>query len=174
MLIYLTLAFCGFLVVAGAFLFGHDHDHDIGHEHDVGHDGDGHDHAISIFSTRIIATFVMGFGAAGAIARLYGHDHMMSSLFGMGAGVGLGYLMFLLMNFFVQQQGSSVTREDDLIGERGIVTVPIDENSPGEIGIQTSAGYRNFVARASTPIKKGRSVRVADTSPGVLLVEEEV
>ena len=174
MLIYLTLAFCGFLVVAGAFLFGHDHDPDLGHDLDVGPEGDGHDHAISIFSTRIIATFIMGFGAAGAIARLYGHDHMMSSLFGIGAGVGLGYLMFLLMDFFVQQQGSSVTRDTDLIGACGIVTVSIDDNSPGEIGIQTRAGYRNFVARASTSITKGRSVRVTDTRPGVLLVEEDV
>jgi hypothetical protein len=74
--------------VAGGFLFGHDHDHDFSHDfdHDVDHGG-GPDTGgvISIFSTRVVFTFIMGFGAAGAIANSYGANHLIASLIGQQA-----------------------------------------------------------------------------------------
>ena len=70
MLVFLTLALAGFVLLVFGWIFGHDHDfgHDFSHDfgHDMGHDVD-QEGTISIFSLRVLATFVMGFGAAGFV-----------------------------------------------------------------------------------------------------------
>jgi len=87
MLIFAAIAVAAFIIAAGSFLFGHDIDHDV--DHDVGHDAGAGEGTISIFSTKVIATMLMGFGAAGAIARYYGLGYPASSAIGVGFGVVL-------------------------------------------------------------------------------------
>jgi len=51
-------------------MFGHDHD--AGHAdsgHDAGHDSEPAVSIFSTFSTKVIGTFIMGFGGGGAIAQ---------------------------------------------------------------------------------------------------------
>ena len=75
MLIFLAIMTAGLIILIGGFLFGHDHDADHGdHGHDGGHDSEP---AVSIFSTKVIGTFIMGFGG-GAMGA------------GRGAGCGAG------------------------------------------------------------------------------------
>ena len=175
MAVFVALGLAGFLLVAGAFLFGHDHDHDFSHDvdhsHDLSHGEAGRQPSIGIFSTKILATFVMGFGAAGAIARHIQYDYLWSSGVGVAAGVCLGFIMWALMNFIVQQQASSVTDVRDLVGADAAVTVAIEPGSLGEIGLQTEMGYANFPARSRTCLEKGQRVRVTDASTNVLTVE---
>ena len=62
-------------------------DHDAGH--DFGADGDASEATISVFSTKVIGTMLMGFGAAGAIARSYDMGYLGSSLVGLVTGAVL-------------------------------------------------------------------------------------
>src|ERR1051325_9361170 len=91
MLVFVAIAIASFILVGGSFLFGHDHD--VGHDHgDAGHDTDtgGGEPTVSIFSTKVLGTLFMGFGAAGAIGSLYGMSHLAASLIGFCLGGGAG------------------------------------------------------------------------------------
>jgi hypothetical protein len=66
MFVFIAIAAAGFILLLGGSVFGHDHDHDAHVDHE--HDGEGADEpTVSIFSIKVLATFVMGFGAGGAI-----------------------------------------------------------------------------------------------------------
>ncbi len=174
MLIFIALALGAFFVVAGAFLFGHDDlGHDVGADagHDVGHDGDG---TISIFSTRVIFTFLMGFGAAGAIATYYGAGYPIASLIGVASGIVLGAIMYGILVLFIKEQSSSVISQRSFVGQTGTVTVPIDANGTGEVGISAGQSYRAYSARSkdSSAIDKVRQVKIVESSGSMLIVEE--
>ncbi len=176
MTIFVTIAIAAFIIVAGAFLFGHDHD--IGHDfdHDVSHEG-GPDvgGVISIFSTRVVFTFIMGFGAAGAIARYYGTDYPIASIVGIAAGMVLAALMYGIMLLFIEQQASSVIPTGSLMGCAGTVTVPIDKDGMGEIGVNVAGEYRTYTARmqGSGSLAKGRAVRIVGVTGSVVTVDED-
>src|ERR1043166_4785449 len=134
MLIFVSIAIAAFIIVGGSFLFGHDHD--VDHDHgDLGHDVDGGsaEPTISIFSTKVIATLLMGFGAAGAIAMHYGANSVIASLVGVGSGVLLGGLMYFVLELFYRQQCDSLVPTSAAVGRTGIVTVSIGEGTPGEV-----------------------------------------
>ncbi len=172
MLIFVPLAFAGFLVVAGAFIFGHDHDVDHDVDHDAGYEVGG---TLSFFSVRVLATFVMGFGAAGAIARYYNASYLVSSLLGVGAGIALSGLMYLVILIFIKQQASSVISTESLIGRAGNVTVPIDKAELGEVGVSVGGEYKIYSARSrdQTSIQKGWRVKVVRVIGTTLVVEQE-
>ncbi len=175
MLIFIAIALAGFILVAGGFLFGGEHDlgHDVGGDvsHDIHPEGEG---TISIFSTKVLGTFVMGFGAAGAIAQYYKLSYPQSSLVGVGSGIVLGAVMYAMLLLFIREQASSLISAETVIGCVGVVTTTIDANAVGEVGVAAEGEYRNYSARAigAQSIEKGRRVRVARLAGGVLLVEE--
>jgi membrane protein implicated in regulation of membrane protease activity len=175
MAIFVAIALAAFIVVAGAFLFGHGHDLGHGFDHDFSHEGGPDVHGIiSIFSTRVIFTFIMGFGAAGAIARFYGTDNLIASVIGVAAGIVLAVLMYGIMLLFIEQQASSIVASDALLGCTGTVTVPIDKDGIGEIGVSVSGEYRTYTARmqGSSPMQKGHAVRIVGVTGSVVTVDE--
>ena len=94
--IFLALAFFGAMMLAGGAIFGHDHEHEVHFDHDHDHDhshGGDHDHSdqpsVSIFSMKVMGTFIMTFGCGGAIAYWSGWGWIGSSLTGILAGVVL-------------------------------------------------------------------------------------
>src|SRR5258706_2098812 len=90
MSIYLSLAFLGFVVLAGGAIFGHDHDHDphFDHDHDHGgHDGShGGEPTVSIFSLKVIGAFIMAFGCGGGGSYWSGYRWLQYSFIGLGSG----------------------------------------------------------------------------------------
>jgi len=175
MLVFTAIAVAGFLFVAGSFLFGHDHD--AGHEHDMGHDAhDGGDEpTISVFSTKVLATLLMGFGAAGAISKQYGLDYLSSSLVGLVTAIALGAVMYAILSVFLKQQASSLVATNSTVGCTGTVTVSIDANTSGEVGLNVEGHYATYVARSKdgSAIPKGLVVRVVKTVGSQLVVEKE-
>ncbi len=177
MLIFLAIALGSFILIAGSFLFGHDHDTDHG---DVGHGVDGHDighdmePTISFFSLKVIATLTMGFGAAGAIARQYGADYLISSLIGLGVGIVLSLLMYFLLEIIYKQQSSSLVQTSSAIGQTGIVQTGITSGKFGEVSLNVSGQYMTYLAKsaAGTDIPKGRTVKVVNVVGSELVVEE--
>ena len=175
MTIFVTIAIAAFIIVAGGFLFGHDHDFDHGIDADASHEAGVDSHGvIGIFSMRVIATFVMGFGAAGAVALYYGMGYPLASVIGVAAGVILAALMYGIMLLFIEQQASSVTPTDSLLGCTGTVTVPIDKDAMGEVGVSLGGEYHTFTARAHDrgPLGKGSTVRIVAVSGSILTVDK--
>ena len=175
MLVFVAIAVASFILVAGSFLFGHDHD--VGHDHaDMGQDTDsGGEATISIFSTKVLGTLFMGFGAAGAIASLYGMNHLAASLIGLGCGAVLGGAMYLVLGVFYSQQSSSLVPTSAAVGCTGTVTVSIGPGEVGEVGISIESQYGTHSASAADgqPIPKGQTVRVIKVMGSHLIVEKD-
>ncbi len=178
MLVFELIAVGGFLLVVGGYIFGHDHevDHDV--DHDTDH-GDTHDmsHAeptVSFFSTKVIGTLIMGFGAGGALARYADAGVVVSSMTGLGSGILLALLMLLLLKYFYKQQSTSIVPTASAIGMTGVVTISIDEDATGEVGVTVGGQYQVYSARSSkgNAISKGRSVKIVSVRGSTLLVED--
>jgi membrane protein implicated in regulation of membrane protease activity len=178
MLIFICITVAGLILLIGGSLFGHDHDaggHD-GHL-DAGHDvaGDA-EPTVSIFSLKVIGTFIMGFGAGGAIAVQYGADPLAASAVGLASGVLIGLLMYLVMRLIYGQQSTSIIATESAVGHVGTVTVSIASDGLGEVDLDLHGQHRSFLARAAAPITiaRGRQVTVVRTVGSQLVVEELV
>jgi len=173
MLIFIAIALASFLLVAGAFLFGgHDGDHEA--HHDFSHDGADADPTISFFSPRVIGTLTMGFGAAGAIARYYGANNLVASLWGLGTGVALAFVMYQMMNLIYKQQASSLVATETTLGKTGLVTTAIAANETGEVSLTVAGQYKTYLAKAARgkSIGKGSTVKIVSVVGSQLVVEE--
>src|ERR1035438_1971427 len=119
MLAFAVIGMVGFFFLIVSALFGGDA---AGHDMDHGGDAD-HDAGPSWFSTRVIAMFLTGFGATGAIARSYELSYPLSAVLGLATGLVVGFAGFQLIHFFMGQQASSTVQEEDMVGRLGSVTV---------------------------------------------------
>lgn len=175
MITFVALVFLGFVILAGGAIFGHDHDHDAHFDHDHDHDhGDGHsgDPAVSIFSLKVIGSFIMSFGVGGAIASWNEWGWISSSLVGLASGGALAALMYGILRLLYKQQSDSLVSTTEAIGKTGVVTVEIGENTVGTVDVMVAGQYRNYLARTSRgEILKGREVRVVRTNGSELVVE---
>ena len=177
MLIFLAIALGSFILLAGSFFFGHDHDTD---HTDVSHGLDGHDVShdmeptISFFSIKVIATLAMGFGAAGAIARVYGADYLVSSFVGLASGIALSLLMYFALSLIYRQQSSSLVLTSSAVGQTGIVQTGITPGALGEVSLNVGGQYMTYLAKstAAKEIPKGRTVKVVGLIGSQLIVEE--
>jgi membrane protein implicated in regulation of membrane protease activity len=171
MLIFFSIAAASFVILCFSFLFGHDHDFD----HDADHAVEGGEGGtISIFSSKVILTLLMGFGAAGGVARYYDAAYPLASGVGVLTGVALAAVMYGFLALIARQQASSAVSVTALVGSDGVVTVSIGGDQAGEVGVSFAGQYAAYPARShkGTPIPKGRSVRVVQVTAGQLIVEE--
>ena len=177
MLIFISIALASFILLAGSFFFGHDHDTDHA---DAGHGVDAHDLShdmeptISFFSIKVIATLTMGFGAAGAIARVYGADYLVSSFIGLACGIALSLVMYFILGLIYSQQASSIVPTSFALGQTGIVQTGIGPGVLGEVSLNVGGQYMTYLAKstATKEIPKGRTVKVVGLVGSQLVVEE--
>ena len=175
--VFVALAVAGLLLTVGSQLFGHDadHDHDHSFDHDAQHDFD-HDSepTISIFSTKVIGTFIMGFGASGAIARYYGLTMPGSSLAGLGGGMLMGAAMYGVFRMIYGQQVSSLIETSSVVGSVGTVQIAIDSGGIGRVLVSKDGQQQTYFARSANgkAIAKNRSVRIVSHVGSELVVEE--
>lgn len=174
--IFVALAFFGLILLLGGSIFGHDHDHDGGFDHDHDHDGDhegGSEPSVSIFSTKVIGTFVMGFGAAGFVASYYGCNWLSASLVGLGFGVLLGLVMYAVLRLIYGQQSTSMVRPAEFVGRFGVVTTSIDAGSVGSVDVSCGDQTKNYLARGvqGQAFQKGDRVKVVEYVAGEMLVD---
>jgi membrane-bound ClpP family serine protease len=177
MLIFVCITVAGFILLVGGSIFGHDHD--VDHDHD-GHFDHGHDAShdaeptVSMFSVKVIGSFILGFGAGGAIAAFYGANPLAASLIGLAVGFLMGLLMYWVMRLIYGQQSTSIVTTSTAVGEIGTVTTAIGRNGTGEVALTLSGQHRSFLARSAdtNAIAKGRQVRVVHTTGSQLVVRE--
>ncbi len=177
--VFMALAIAGVIVLVGGMLFGAGHDlgHDLIHEmghHGGSHGGDGHhDQPISIFSIKIIATFVMAFGAAGSIATYLGLSPLVSSLIGVAAGVAVGFLVLIGLRSLYANQSEPEPSSASVAGKIGIVTTQIDPGQLGEVEVSVGMGRRAYRARSAVrrSISPGTRVKVVEVNGTEIFVE---
>jgi membrane-bound ClpP family serine protease len=171
MLIFLCVTAAGFILLVGGSLFGHDHDGQVDHGHDAGH---GAEAVVSVFSVKVIGTFILGFGAGGAIAAYYGANPLVASFIGLAVGFLMGLLMYGIMRLIYGQQATSIVTTDTAVGEIGTVTTAIGKDGTGEVDLTLRGQNRTFLARSADamPIPKGRRVEVVHTAGSQLVVRE--
>lgn len=178
MITFTLIAVFGLFMLLGGLIFGHDHDHDFSHDHDFGHDVD-HDvgtgePTVSIFSVKVLGTFIMVFGAAGAIARYSEQGVLVSSLWGAGSGVVIAAVMYGLLTLLYSQQATTTVRAQSLVGSLGTVTVSIGDNEAGEVGIQSGSQYVQYtaVSEDGSQISKDQTVEVSKVVGEQLIVKK--
>jgi membrane-bound ClpP family serine protease len=175
--IFVAIMIAGVIVLVGGSLFGHDHDggFDHDHDHDHSHDaGGGNEPAVSIFSTKVIGTFVMGFGAGGAIAEYLWGNVVRSSLAGLLVGAVMAVIMYAAMKVLYSQQSTSLVETGSLIGSPAMVVTEIDANSIGQVTVRTGIEAPTYLARATAGkhFAKGTTVVVVATNGAEVVVDD--
>ncbi len=174
--IFVALAIAGLLLLLGGALFGHDHDitHDVGHIDHSGADHGGNEPTVSIFSLKVIGTFIMGFGGGGVLGRYEGAGMLPSSLVGLGIGLAMGLAMYATMRILYGQQSTSLVQTSTLVGKSGTVVTAIDANAAGEVAVRIGSEAPIYLARASgsKSFAKGALVSVISSTGGEIVVDE--
>ena len=164
MLIYILIAAFGLflllvMLLAGEIFGG---DHDVG-GHEIGHGGDA-DHAggPSVFSLRIMASFLTAFGVGGVVARYYHLSHPVASGVGIVCGVVMAGLVFQFAKVLYSQQASSEIRMQGLVGTTAEVSVAIPSGGVGQVALSSGGARSEHIARSvdGLPIARGATVVV--------------
>jgi len=162
MLIYGAIASFGFLFLLAMLfvgeVFGGDHEitaHDVSVDHGADHGG-----GPSIFSARIMASFLTAFGVGGVVARYYNLPHPAASGVGVASGLVLSGIVYQFAKFLYSQQASSDIRMSDLVGRAAEVSVAIPEAGIGQIALSYSGARSEHLARSADgcPLFRGAEV----------------
>jgi membrane protein implicated in regulation of membrane protease activity len=167
MVIYAAIGAFGFLFLLIMLfvgeLFGADHEvgaHDLSVEHgDTDHGG-----GPSIFSARIMASFLTAFGVGGVVARYYKLSHPAASGVGVVSGIVLASLVYQFARILYSQQASSEVRMTDLVGKSAEVSVAIPEGGVGQVALAFGGERTEQVARSDDgrAIPRGAAVVITD------------
>ncbi len=164
MIIYALIACFGFLIllfmILAGDLFGGDHE--IG-GHDIDHpDADGGG-GPSIFSARIMASFVTAFGVGGVVGRYYGLTHPAASAIGIVAGVVMATVVYEFAKILYTQQASSEVHMTGLVGRTASVTVAIPAGGVGQVTLAVAGEHTEQIARAADGQAIARGIEVTIT-----------
>jgi membrane protein implicated in regulation of membrane protease activity len=164
MVIYAAIATFGFLLLAGMLVLG-----DIfGGDHDVGADHGGFEHGDgggpSVFSVRVMASFLTAFGVGGVLARYYGLSHPAASGVGVVAGIVLSSAVYQFARILYSQQASSEVHMSSLVGKTAEVSVAIAKGGLGQIMITLGGERSEHIARSADGEAVPRGAEVVITA----------
>jgi membrane protein implicated in regulation of membrane protease activity len=158
------------LIMAVFALFGLDH-----HDTDVGDVGD-HMDGSSLFSTKPITGFFLGFGWSGGIALDSGLSLGMATLIAFGSGTVLMFALAWVIRSIYSLRNDGTRQINDAIGAIGTVyvTLPASRVAGGQINVTVSGRLETLAAlnaalRAIPSGEKVKVVGVIDTN--TVLVE---
>lgn len=165
MVIYAGIAAFGFLFLLIMLFVGEifGADHDIG-SHDVDHADTDAGGGPSLFSARIMASFLTAFGVGGVIARYYRLPHPAASAVGIVSGAIMAGAVYQFAKLLYSQQASSEVRMTTLIGKSAEVSVAIPAGGLGQISISMGGERSEHLARAADGRALARGVEVEITS----------
>jgi membrane protein implicated in regulation of membrane protease activity len=157
MLIYAAIALVGFafllVMLFVGEVFGGDHDigdHDGGFGHVDGDLGGGP----SVFSSRIMSSFITAFGVGGVVARYYDLPHPAASGVGILSGAVMAGLVYQFAKILYGQQASSELQMTRLVGRSAEVSVAIPADGVGQVSLSLAGERTEHLARS----KDGRAV----------------
>lgn len=161
----------GIAMLFGSMIFGHDHDGMVlDHDGDPDHDGG----SISIFSFKVIGSFLIGFGAS-AIFAVYQLEvnNGIACLYGFLFGVILAGISWKLLMMINKIQANSLVSSDSLEGIVAKVTLDINRIEAGEVSFVFNGNYMTRVARSVKGIfiQKGQLVTIVKSVGSDVFVE---
>jgi membrane protein implicated in regulation of membrane protease activity len=166
MLIYAVIGIVGFLLLLGMLLtgevFGGDHEvsaHDLTVDH-----GDIDAGGPSLFSVRIMSSFLTAFGVGGVVARYYGLPHPAASGIGVAAGIVMAGAVYQFAKILYSQQASSELRMTTLVGKVAEVSVGIPAGGVGQIALTVGGERSEHIARAASGAAVARGTEVVITA----------
>ena len=128
---------------------------------------DAPDVSVSPLSPITIATFITTFGGVGVLClQLFEVSAPMSLVWSVIAALGAAGVMYLFYSrVLIGSQASSEMHRGELIGYHAEVTVPIGENTPGQVAMSTKSGRMISTARSvdGKPIPRGQFVKIVNT-----------
>jgi membrane protein implicated in regulation of membrane protease activity len=157
--IFLAIAAVGFLFLMVSLFFGEVFDHfDTALDHELDHGGPG------FFSTRVMSVFITAFGGFGAIATDYGVAPLPASGIGAVGGLVLATPIYYFARFLYDQQSTSESRTQDLVGQVGRVVVTIPAGGIGQVRCKIGEELVDKIARGREPdaISENTSVVVEE------------
>jgi membrane protein implicated in regulation of membrane protease activity len=165
MLIYAAIGAIGFILLLGMLLvgevFGGDHEvsaHDLTLDHadaDVG--------GPSLFSVRIMASFLTAFGVGGVVARYYDLPHPAASGIGVVAGIVMAGAVYQFAKLLYSQQASSELKMTTLVGLTAEVSVGIPAGGVGQVSVHVGGERSEHIARAASGAAVPRGTDVVIT-----------
>jgi membrane protein implicated in regulation of membrane protease activity len=172
MLIYGGIAAFGVLLLLAMLLVGEvfGGDHDVGGHDVAGHDlGGGHGDADSgggpsVFSTRIIASFLTAFGVGGVVGRYYDLSHPAASGVGVLVGLVMSTIVYQFAKLLYSQQASSELRMTGLVGTLAEVSVAIPAGGVGQVALTSGGERTEQIARSANGQAIPRSTTVVITA----------
>lgn len=151
MLVYAAIGAFGLIFLLAMLfvgeIFGGDHDIHADSDLSGGHGETDHGSGPSIFSARIMASFLTSFGAGGIMGRYFGLSHPASSAIGIVSGVVLAGIVFQFAKLLYSQQASSEVRMTSLVGMTAEVTVGIPDGGVGQITLVVGGERSTHIAR---------------------------
>ncbi|GAB4319259.1 MAG: hypothetical protein Kow0059_13130 [Candidatus Sumerlaeia bacterium] len=169
MILFLTIAVAGFIMVAASMLFGGDVDADAGDlVGDVGHPGAG------VLNLKVISMAVCGWGVAGGLAHYLGMDRVGASLVGVGGAVVLGGIGLVIMNLFYRSQAPFVIRDADYLHTTGRTLYEIPPGGLGQIICSVKGTSLTLMARdeKGRRIPKDSIVEIVGREGGLAIVRQ--
>lgn len=166
MMIFISIFGVGFAILLLSMIFGHDGDVDV--------DADGLDQGPSIFSVKMIALIMVGFGAGGFGLRATTDAGMFaSSMTGVGGSVVMGLIGYFILRAFYQNQASSTIVNQDIVGSSGNLLDAITEDGRGQVSCVLRGRAITFLARSKDgqSIKRGTPVRIVAKISNTVTVE---
>lgn len=161
MLIYGAIALFGVVLLLSMLLVGElfGGDHELSHEMVAGHDVD-HGGGPSIFSTRIMASFLTAFGVGGVVGRYYNLSHPVASGVGVVFGLVMSSAVYQFAKVLYSQQASSELKMTSLIGTTAEVSVAIPAGGVGQVVVSGRGERTEHIARSidGKPITRGSAV----------------
>lgn len=171
MLIFITIFAVGFVILLISLIFGHDTDIDADVDGDVSDVVESDAHGPSIFSVKMVALLMVGFGAVGFGVRSTSESEMwIASLAGVGGAAVIGIIGYLIIRAFYASQESSTITDGDVIGQRATLLDAITEGGNGQVVCIIRGREMTYLARSADgkPIDRGTPVRITDkTGPRV-------
>ena len=162
MLFYAAIAAFGLVVLLVMLVAG-----DVfGGDHDLGHDGGlgaGDHGGPSIFSVRIMSSFLTAFGVGGVLARYYGLSHVAASGVGIALGVVMSSLVLQFAKLLYSQQASTEVRMSTLVGRSAEVSVSIPSGGVGQVALSVGGERSEHIARSRSGDAVPRGTEVVIT-----------
>lgn len=164
MLVYAAIGAFGFLFLLVMLFVGEvfGGDHDVGADHDLHADAD-HGGGPSLFSARIMASFLTAFGVGGAVGRYYQLSHPASSGVGVVSGVVLAGIVYQFARLLYSQQASSEVRVAALVGRLAEVSVAIPAGGVGQVSLTFGGERTEHIARTQDGSALNRGTEVIIT-----------
>jgi membrane protein implicated in regulation of membrane protease activity len=172
MLIYAAIGAFGLLFLLAMLfvgdVFGGDHELHVGDHGDFGHDG-----GPSIFSARIMASFLTAFGVGGVVARYYDLPHPAAAGCGVVTGVLMSSVVYQFARILYSQQASSEVQISRLVGRTAEVTVGIPKGGVGQVTLEYGGERTTQIARSADggAIAPGTAVVVLSLQGDSIIVE---